>query len=96
MIHIFIINGFLSVMGLAGRFSHRKLSATVMENGHLVKVLSGPGLVPDALTIVCFGLVIACSWPTYRFIEIPFRDMSRDLAKRVGRKDDGLGLRQNP
>lgn len=92
MTHVLIIGRFVGIAGAIGDRIGIETVTTAQYRGGANKMLSGSGLVPDVQAMVCLGIIIAASWFTYRFIEIPFRDWSRTLSKRIG--GDRSSLRQ--
>jgi peptidoglycan/LPS O-acetylase OafA/YrhL len=84
MVHIFVIGRVITVAEMAGRIVHLELVRIVDTRVGVVKTLAGPGPMADISSIACVGVVVAVAWFTYRFVEIPARDWSRRLARRVG------------
>lgn len=87
MTHVLVIGRMADALAVVDHKLGTHLAATMTFEGGPAKGFTGPGVVPDLLAIACLGAIVGVSWITYRLIEIPFRDMSRRLADRIGRRD---------
>ena len=90
MMHILVIGRFMGISGLAGRALGITTTKMADYRGGPSKVLAGEGLLPDVQVVLCVMAVVAAAWFSYRFIEIPCRDWSRRIAKRVGGERSSL------
>lgn len=88
MVHVFVMGRFMDAAGLVGGKLGMKVTTTIFMQGGMTKALTGPGAMPDVWALVCLCTIVAVAWITYEWIEIPFRDMSRRWAKRIGARPE--------
>lgn len=78
MTHQFVFDRMLNVAAGLERFTGLKLMTLGPDNYYL---LGGTQLMSDVIFLIGLGLVIVVSHFTYKWVEEPFRDMSRDYLK---------------
>jgi len=77
MIHSFLYYRFLNVLSVLEKLTGADLIVSV--DGH--NIVNGPTL-GDAMSLTFLGVVIGCSYLSYRLVEKPGQDWSRRMAQR--------------
>lgn len=93
MVHVFVQSRMDDGLKLAGRlFGLQLLTTRARSTGEPIDVMGATALQGTILTLLMLVLVVAVSWLTYRYVEMPGQRLARRLAKSGEKAGAGDGL----
>lgn len=80
MVHSFVQSRFDNALLAVGRLTDTPLTSRTIEGGQAVMRVGADPVQGTLLTILMLAVVVAVSWLTYRFVEVPAQRWSRRVA----------------